>query len=66
MYFENLAALIAMEGHGAYVWSAYGITLTVLLGLVISPILRRRQLLKELKMQLRRQQVQGEANAPRS
>ena len=35
MYFDSLEALLAMEGHGPYVWAAYGITLLVL-ALVLS------------------------------
>ena len=30
MSFENLGALFYMDGHGIYVWAAYGITLIVL------------------------------------
>jgi heme exporter protein D len=67
MYFENFAALIAMEGHGPYVWSAYAIALVVLLGLVLTPLRKRRQLMTQLRMQLRREQSakpsRGESNA---
>lgn len=56
MYFESVNALIAMEGHGPYVWSAYGITLVVLVGLVLAPLRRRRQFLVNLRMRLRREQ----------
>ena len=31
MYFESFEALLAMGGHGRYVWSAYGIAIAVLL-----------------------------------
>ena len=34
MYFESLAAALAMDGHGPYVWAAYGLTLTVIAVLV--------------------------------
>lgn len=40
MQFDTLAALLDMGGHGAYVWSAYGISLLVLAANVILP--RRR------------------------
>lgn len=30
MKFESLAALVQMDGHGAYVWAAYGIAFAVL------------------------------------
>ncbi len=72
MYFETIDALIAMDGHGPYVWSAYAIALVVLSGLIIAPLRKKRQLLVELRMQLRRQQgnpsaaVNGDSRAPRS
>jgi len=55
MYFESIEALIAMGGHGPYVWSAYSITLVVLVGLVVAPLRRRRQFLVNLRMRLRRE-----------
>ena len=30
MIFDSLSAFIQMDGHGLYVWAAYGITLAVL------------------------------------
>ena len=32
MYFDSLQQLIFMDGHGVYVWSAFIISLTVMLG----------------------------------
>lgn len=49
MYFDSWTALWAMAGHGAYVWSAYGITTMVLLWLVWQPLRRRRHLLRWLR-----------------
>ncbi|RLA51091.1 MAG: heme exporter protein CcmD [Gammaproteobacteria bacterium] len=43
--FASLADFFAMGGHGAYVWSAYGITAIVLILLVIMPLRRRSKLL---------------------
>jgi heme exporter protein D len=44
-----------MGGYGGYVWSAYGITLVVLIWIAVSPIIRRRQLMKALRRRQRRQ-----------
>ena len=30
MRFDSLAAFISMDGHGLYIWAAYGITVLVL------------------------------------
>ena len=43
MYFESLNAAWEMAGHGPYVWSAYGITLMVIAGLILIPHQRARQ-----------------------
>ncbi|WP_339668374.1 heme exporter protein CcmD [Dasania marina] len=63
MYFENVAALLAMDGHGPYVWAAYGITAVVLLLVIISPLMRKRRLLLQQRMQLRREQLQPGSQA---
>ncbi|NIB44522.1 heme exporter protein CcmD [Pseudomaricurvus alkylphenolicus] len=51
--FESLTELMAMSGHGPYVWACYGITLVALLYLVISPLRRRKLLFEQLKRQQR-------------
>ena len=56
MYFDSLQAALLMDGHGAYVWSAYAITLTVLFYLITAPRRRRRSLLRELGGEARRRQ----------
>jgi heme exporter protein D len=57
MYFESFAEFVAMGKHGAYVWSAYGITLVVLALNVVLPILARRRYLKDEARRLRREEV---------
>lgn len=57
MYFDSVAAAIAMDGHGGFVWSAYALTALVLLVLVLAPWRRRRRLLLQLRGQLRREQA---------
>jgi heme exporter protein D len=54
MYFDSFAALMTMDGHGAYVWSAYAITLVVVIALLILPLRRQRRLIAELSGELRR------------
>lgn len=57
MYFESAAALLAMDGHGGYVWAAYGITAAVLLVLIISPLRQRRRIFSQLAAVQRREQA---------
>ena len=63
MYFESLQAALAMDGHGAYVWSAYVITALVLLQLVLRPFRGRQRLLRELRAEQRRNAVRDPALA---
>ncbi len=51
MYFNNLAELWAMAGHGPYVWSAYAISFLVLAAMVILPAKRYRQQLAHIREQ---------------
>jgi len=44
MYFESLQDLLFMNGHGAYVWSAYTIGFAVLAVLIWQPLNRHAQL----------------------
>jgi heme exporter protein D len=44
MYFDSLHDLFYMNGHGAYVWSAYAIGFITVAILVIHPLLRHRRL----------------------
>lgn len=56
MSFSSFDDFIAMGGYGFYVWGAYGISVISLFVLFINPILQRRQVLKTLARNLRRQQ----------
>lgn len=62
MYFDSFQAALAMDGHGAYVWSAYAVTLLVLIYLVTSPWLRQKKLLRQLRGESRRNQQRTVAN----
>ena len=47
-----VADWLAMGGHGAYVWSAYALSLAALLGICVAPLLRMRTLLRRLRRRL--------------
>jgi len=49
MYFDSLRDLWNMSGHGAYVWTAYGIVLLVMVLLVREPLRRHRRLLERVR-----------------
>lgn len=59
MYFDSLQAALEMDGHGSFVWSAYGITLLVLGLTIVLPLLRQRRLLRELRGEVRRAAARG-------
>ncbi len=50
----NLHDFLDMGGYGAYVWSAYGLALVVLVANLLSPLLQRRRLLDELAQRTKR------------
>ena len=54
MYFESIDAMIAMDGHGAFVWSAYAVTAVVVVLLLVLPVRRQRRSLKELAGEMKR------------
>jgi heme exporter protein D len=49
-----------MGGYAAYVWSAFGIFAIVLLIDALTPLLKRRRVLRELRGRLRREQNRRE------
>jgi len=54
MYFESLSAVLQMDGHGAFVWSAYFITLGVIVSMIYAPRRREKRFLLQLGGQIRR------------
>ena len=72
MYFDSIQQLVYMDGHGAYVWSAFIITIVVMLGLIIKPLCQKKQELKNIRLHIRLQEINKEAlkqedsNAPHS
>ncbi len=61
--FESLQQLFWMNGHGPYVWSAYGICLLAMGFLIVSPLIRRRHFLRNLQAAVRREQLQRQGTA---
>ena len=60
--FESINDFIQMGGHGYYVWSAYLISLSVLIWLVVSPLKRKRKFIQEMIRQQRREMVRQDAS----
>ena len=58
--FESFDALLAMGGHGPYVWGAYGFTLAIMAWLALAPLRRQRVLLTELRQRIQAQRQRGE------
>lgn len=61
MYFQSLNELLHMDGHGAFVWTAYIITIAVIAVILVAPLRRQRGFLRQLAGELRRQQ--GDASS---
>jgi heme exporter protein D len=57
MYFNTVSELLAMEGHGPYVWFCYGITAVVLCGLLVGARRRRRSAEELVRAAVRRKQA---------
>ncbi len=57
MNFSSFSEFIAMGNHGLYVWTAYGISLAVLVLNVALPMLARRRYLQEEARRLRREEM---------
>ena len=66
MYFDSISAALHMEGHGAFVWSAYLISLLVVTLMILAPRARQRKLLGHLKAQQRRLAGQPAADKSRT
>ena len=56
MYFDSVQAALSMDGHGGFVWSAYGICLLVLMLILLAPRRRQRKLLRRLAGEQKRRQ----------
>lgn len=54
MYFESLQALLSMDGHGVYVWTAYLVTIATIAFVMIAPVRRRKRFIANLAATLKR------------
>tara|TARA_B100001057_G_scaffold306991_1_gene307094 strand:- start:270 stop:482 length:213 start_codon:yes stop_codon:yes gene_type:complete len=64
MYFQSLAEVWHMDGHGLYVWLAYGVTVLSLLLMVWLPLKRMRQHWRWLQAEQRRSLAATANQAP--
>ena len=55
MSFDSFAELLAMGGHGLYVWLAFGITTIVMLANAVAVPIARRRYFREARARERRQ-----------
>lgn len=55
MSFESLQEFIAMGGHGPFVWTSYGVAALVIFYNIVQPIIRRKDVLKRLNRNLKRE-----------
>jgi len=62
--FESFSAFIAMEGHGPYVWTCYGVFLVSVIGLMVWSRQRRRVMMEACRRNYERQ-GQGPQRAAR-
>ncbi|SEI87122.1 heme exporter protein CcmD [Frateuria terrea] len=58
-----MSHFFAMGGYAAYVWPAYAVFFIVLLADFVSPLLRRRRNLRELRARLARQTARQHRSA---
>ena len=59
MYFDSFSEFLAMGNHGLYVWMAYGAFLILIIWNLITPKLRRRQVLESVIRHWRREDTKN-------
>lgn len=57
MNFSSFSEFIAMGNHGLYVWTSYGISLSVLILNVVLPLMARRRYLQDEARRMRREDM---------
>ena len=55
MQFETMSEFFTMDGHGLYVWLSYGIGVSIIVGNLVFPLFKRKELMKSLARRLRRE-----------
>ncbi|WP_034837516.1 heme exporter protein CcmD [Endozoicomonas numazuensis] len=63
MYFDSLASLIHMDGHGIYVWSTYGIGLLIIAYNIVSPLRARKRIVAQIQRQVRSNQSRNRSSS---
>lgn len=48
-YFDSFQAFLQMGGHGLYVWLSYGLTVLVLCGMIVVPLVQHKQFFRAQK-----------------
>ena len=56
MYFDSVADALAMDGHGAFVWSAYIITFVIIFFVLLRPVMSIRSLNAGIRQEVLRKQ----------
>ena len=62
MYFESFKAALVMDGHGVFVWTAYGIAVIAISLILILPKLKERKILRQIAGEFRRQQAHADSS----
>ncbi|ARU57257.1 inner membrane protein [Oleiphilus messinensis] len=57
MEFASLSEFLEMGGHGPYVWTAYAVTIVIMIANIVSPILKRKAIIKKQAQKLRRERL---------
>lgn len=60
MYFDSLAEIAWMAGHGPFVWSAYALAAMTLVALIVFPLLRQRRFFAEQRASERRRAARAD------
>lgn len=60
MSFDSFGDFLRMGGYAQYVWSAYGITVVVLVTNVVQALLMKRRVLTSQKRVIEREQARAE------
>ena len=56
MYFDSVTDALAMDGHGAFVWGAYGITFVIIFFVLLRPLMSIRSLNDGIRQEAQRKQ----------
>ena len=55
MHFESLSDFIHLTGHGFFVWLSYALGLAIIIGNVLQPLMKRKELMQSLAKRLLRE-----------